>query len=333
MMFQSIDWPETCYVLEAAYWLAFGRVPFFITGDGTQDARMGVDARYGGELYSFDSGFSQDEFFHVGAEPFDYERYRDASYAYADPEHVAKMRKVIESAALWDGQTESELETWKAAKIKDLENTAEDARWAANLESVFHPLLDQTMAQVFLALSRGELPAYGWVGPSSDNDDVSNAFRLIPANQWSSRSFKWDDSELSHPGGEYRCVQVMTEDLLKVFPTPIGVPQQLVFDVYPGVAIARNLDGTEQGLSLRGRGRPPKAIGNIKTAVQNYFGNKLKKSNSLGKKEALIEEVIEFVKVTFKEEISRSTAQNYLSSLFANADRSNVGVPINNANK
>lgn len=74
-MFKPIDWPEVCYVQEAVYWIALGRVPEFYH-DEHGDARLGEDAFQTGELVGdFDWAYSELEFAWAGLVALDYDRY------------------------------------------------------------------------------------------------------------------------------------------------------------------------------------------------------------------------------------------------------------------
>lgn len=88
-LFQPFDVPETCYIQEVAYWLAFGRHPQFLLEVDTalrepeeRDDRLGYDARHYGDTLSFDrAGYSEQELSSLGI-AVDFETY-------------AKVRRVV----------------------------------------------------------------------------------------------------------------------------------------------------------------------------------------------------------------------------------------------
>ncbi len=323
-MYKVIDWPDTCYIQEAAYWLAFGRVPDYFLDDDGADQRQGEDARYSGEIVEFDWGYSEAEFRAAGVS-VDYER-----YSRVFQEHVYESADDIKT---WERRLSDFREREDSSDgIQFVERQVEEARagvaawdWRRSIDDLIAAFIDNARAKIFQALFAGELTAIGWReyenNHAADEMEDQGEFITIDKSRWSLRHFDWEKSELVAGKDRFRAVQVSTDDLLSRFPAPLCEPLIATVRIYPGVAIINDDaegDATEHALP-RPRGRPAKGGGAVQTVVQNFFGEKIKQGAVPQKREALIQDVIDFVKAAFKEDITRSTAQRYLQPLLQQA--------------
>lgn len=342
-IFQEVVLPDTCYVPEAAYWAALGRVPELLYDSDGNEARNSEENSWDGSLVEFDrGGFSSMEFRRFGPVP-DMERYwaaiEQAGMLPGDVyirEEEKRRQDLFKSYPAME-EHGPEFERYLAERRELDREAAAEADWARSVETVFGPAVDLGRAKVFEALAEGKLSAFGWLAFSdqelekaaSKNDEVPlGRYVDIAAGEWTLRNFDWDNSRLLSPKGEYRCVQVRVGDMVKLFPRPHFSPLLTVrVDVYGDTLILADDDqATDTDVAhARPRGRPSKGGGTIKDAVQRYFGSKISRGETPQKAESLIQEAIEFVERAFGEKISRSTAQSYLQPLKAGALENTAG--------
>ncbi|MGJ7039669.1 hypothetical protein J2Y63_002927 [Shinella sp. BE166] len=309
MMFAAIDWPPTCYIQEGAYWRALGRVPRFYYGDEDVDGRLDEESKWSGDVPIYDCGFSESEFAWIGHR-LDYKRYENAPTA-SDEEFV---KRILESPPL-EGESVEEREAWRKETREKFEAERLEAAWHDEQERAFDACVDDARAEIYRSLSKGDLKAIGWLRfPEGERskDGPFGRFVDIEPRRWSLRHFDWEKSTLRSNADEFLAVQIKTQNLLALFPKPAIEPLTYTVLAYPhGLLISDDMPEGAHSLP-RPPGRSAKAGGVIRSVVQNYFGYRLRKGESI-KGEALIQEVIDFVAVTFPgEKISRSTAQEYL---------------------
>lgn len=318
--------PPTCYVAEVAYWLAFGRIPDFRCELGEHvDERMGEEHKSGGSMVDYDDGYSQEEFLSIG-ETIDFERYMAGRWrtgGRTGAEYIAHMEEFHAhhfSTATWD------IDTLVLEKIRaKARREAIEVDWAIEAETPFIPFVDAARSTVFTALASGKLKAVGWrkfcneeernaAREACDDEDLEGCFVDIPAREWSLRLFKWEESELTTRSGAYRAIQVKTDEMLQLFPFPHCEPLPVQVVVYPGAGVyvdGGDVEMSKHHASTRPRGRPAKANGAIKSVVQNYFSDRVRRGDV--KAESMVQDVIDFVQLAFRETIGRTTAQSYLA--------------------
>lgn len=98
-IFQEVPLPPTCYVAEAALWIAVGRVPkvLFKTSDigndySETDPRTNRDAlEEDAAIIPYDTGFSEAELRHMGVSDIDFDLYRRTKELLAT--HYPYLRK------------------------------------------------------------------------------------------------------------------------------------------------------------------------------------------------------------------------------------------------
>ncbi|PDT19387.1 hypothetical protein [Rhizobium hidalgonense] len=329
-MFKHAEWPETCYIQEVAYWLSFGRIPEVLMNveesideNRDVDRRKDSDARFNGAVWEFDTGYTELEFRSLGIE-VDYERYLQAPGGdYTD--QVGRWEQIL-AERISDGDQDEV--RYVQGKIADLKRETAEWEWRRSVEDQTSTAVDNARAYLFQALSSGQLTAIGWrqyeEGSRNeiheDKDDVPDEgeFVTIEKSKWSLRNFNWEESTLKHGRDTMKAVQVYTGDVLRLFPEPICKPVLVeMVKIFPGVALFANENTGEKAIRAEGRspGRPLKGDGAIKSVVQNYFGERIRKGDVPAKREALIQEVADFVKTAFREDIKRSTIQRYLMQI------------------
>lgn len=317
MMFMPIDWPETCYIQEAVYWLALGRVPAFHYYE-MNDGRFDAEREAAEGTISYDLGFSEAEFEWVGVK-IDYEKYINApSWIASGAEHIAEWESRRPSFSVNENESQFEQNRWDQEVMSAVRLDAELGDWRRQIEMAFIPIIDKARAEVFLALSSGQLKSIGWQEYQQNEDGTADGhFVDIAPDKWSLRTFDWEASNLILGNENFRSVQVYTKDLLKKFPHPACEPVTLTINAYLGVAVVIGGNGKDQlqQHNLRPRGRPQKADGAVKMVVQNVFRERFKREGIPDKTEAILQEIIDYVGMAFGEKISRSTAQNYLAPL------------------
>lgn len=99
--------PDICYVTEAAYWVALGRVPAFHMEERKRgvseyemvDFRLGEEAEWDGTLGDITDYFLESEFRAFGIE-IDYERYFDGIYGtsgFTTEEYMDRLKRISPS--------------------------------------------------------------------------------------------------------------------------------------------------------------------------------------------------------------------------------------------
>lgn len=331
VVYQPAFFPRTCYVLEAAEWIAFGRVPDEIWyGDEEQvEYRDGPGVPWGDDVYRKDLWFREQEF-HWFNVPVDYKRYNDAMAAtlgVGGQAHLADFEKNFGNYRDFKrpGFTE---EAQQAAEQsfreweERVQAEAAEADWAKAVELPLLWHLDQAKTTVFQMLQAGKLTAIGWLPDPNAKEEhelqedelPAGKWMEVPRTVWISQFFDWDTSELRTAEGRLRAVQVQSRDLTELFPFPSTDPQPVTANLHCNTLV-RRADGDEMPRPTSGRGRPPKGGLPIRDVVQNFFKDRVDKANTSSKTEALVQEVIDFVKKSYKVDIGRSTAQEYLAPL------------------
>lgn len=337
LLLKSVELPDTCYVQEVAYWVAFGRVPEFMPYEDRGDVRLDLEAMLSGDgngLDWYDDGFASVEFSSNGID-IDYERYihgripdideyrriREDLISRLEKMDWNRVRRAIPEAGS-KGEEIEDLEEFKASHQKDLE----EAEWARRMERLLKPTVNRAQAAVFQALASGELKSFGYVETDvlkaflSDDDDRSPwpdydkclLRQEIPAHVWTLDDFDWRQSTLQTPDVTYTHVQVKTEDMLRSFPTPHCQSSPLTCEAFGGVVIAKDEDAPRA--SINKPGRPPRTY-SVKAAIQNWFKAvvKEKPDYATGASETIIQDAIIFAQTYLGQEVPRSTIQHYLA--------------------
>jgi hypothetical protein len=316
--------PNTCYLPEGVLWLALGRVPQVLTkvsdyGEDYSETDPRTNRRALDEderLIDFDPGFSQSEFELLGVD-VDFERYA-ATKRLVQYEAPHRLRPTgADVLAAYDQRREvfralghppkEELSSVKRAAVQ------EGVDWMNRMDALFESSLDLARVELFRALTAGEIEALGWLdAPGTSTAESRDATLLsIPNYRWSLKNARWDESELSFPDGVYHAVQLPTEKLLKRFPRPLCAHKSLSFDVYPGCILVDDDKVSVRAATVPSRrGNPGKGGGVYRRAVVNVF-TKRYRASALPEKEVLCQEIVDYVKLAFEDQIGRTTAQDW----------------------
>lgn len=329
-MFKSIDWPDTCYVQEAVYWIVFGRVPEFFIDDGG-DARSSDNAFETGEtLDYYDSGYQPLEFHLAGVPDVDGERYVQApteltifapgsARTVSATEYLTHWNELLsKSGVASEAPARDDVlrETMDALYYERANERVADYEWRKNLESAIAPEVEKGRSIIFQALITGELPAFGM--REIDQESPFERYE-ISARQWK-MTFDWAESELVIDDQVIKSVQISTDDLLKLYPKPLCKPiLTTTVDIYPGVAI---LSDDDEEISLpeskrRGRGRGKLAGGFVEIAVRNWAKEQIRTNGKPAKNDAFVQAAIEFSTKILGHEVKRTTVQGWLKDLLS----------------
>lgn len=335
MVFIPAAFPSTCYVSEAAEWIAFGRVPdplqhWVDDGEEWRDRKEGPDGE--GYIGEPEGGYRQMEFRWLDV-PIDWERYDEAVSAAGEKTGDQHRERFADMTERFGQSLKSAKESKSAEEVAELEKIgqewvervekeAREADWARAAERPVASVLDQARASLFQALASGRLPAKGWEDDDEKIRQGKQPFGVwvsVPRSMWSLLHFDWNTNTLKTPNGELLGVQVDTDALLELYPAPQIEGREVAARIHCNCLIweVDNDAPSENGTATlkRSRGRPPKANGMIRDGVKNWFTAKIRQGGAPPNKEALVQDCIHFVKLVFGETISRSTAQEYLSPI------------------
>lgn len=320
-LFKEVELPSTCYVQEAVYWLAFGRVPEFHFQDDLNDQRMGEYACQTGSRVEFDPGFTEAEFRSVGVE-VDYPRYVEARQFVQEQDseqYIANLDARFARFQPEAGQDIAEFERWKRDHLDRLIRDVGEGQWAREMDDVLAEPVNRARLRIFEALMTGDIKALGWVANplASDEDEDQGAFQEVPSAAWTFQ-FDWADSKLSKAGKTYRAVQVHTENMLSIFPNPDCASGIVSLRAYPGVAIIHNsLAATDEKPQIKAgnqRGRPGYKV-SLGDVVRAWYRTTYKDQGRMPPKaKSLLTEAAAWVADTFNQKIPRSTMHSWLKS-------------------
>ncbi|KQV39169.1 MULTISPECIES: hypothetical protein [unclassified Rhizobium] len=339
--------PETCWIEDAALWVAFGTLPEAIT-IGDVDARQDP-AYFLDREADMDTIYSQGDFEAAGVN-IDYDRYLEFRLHYTQEQAEKFLREArlpFDSAAINEGLTgvrsifeghedlEEQVEFFERHALESNQHTSEaieDFRsnftYAMEAEDALLPYLDRARSLVFQKLSAGALKARGWIdkepadAPYPIPAEEYGAFEDIPATSWTLTRLNWPASSLGTRGKTFNHVQMRTDNLFEIFPNPMVLEgSQVAGTAYGGCLILDN--GTSPGISTMpraGRGRPSMGGGDIRTAVINNFKGKFQCGELPGTSaEAAVAEIQEWVAKLFNKRPARATIQDWIKLIEAEA--------------
>ncbi|MDH4442122.1 MAG: hypothetical protein QE284_17260 [Rhizobium sp.] len=322
-MYEPIKWPETCYIQEAVYWVALGRAPEFIVYPGEWgDARLGKEAMRSGEIAQFDTGYSETEFRWAGVSVLDMDRYIRApqgldtsrSAENSGAEYVAYWDEKLKS--IFDSNSDEDKQEY-LQRMETVRSDAADFEWRRDLESAFAPHVESARLSVLQALIKGDLSAFGLLQYNDDQGYIYHRRVDIASTRWR-LTFDWRESELREGADVFYAVQVNTADLLRVFPRPLCEPTiDIRVDLYPSAALLT--DKAEYQLTsnvvTRRQGRPKLADGLIEQAAYRWAADRMKRGVAPKKRDALVQEAIEFARDILGHKVTRTTMQRWLKGL------------------
>lgn len=329
--YQPVEISDRAYLLEAALWVALGRVPQFSSDQDGNDVRGDLDKH--DEYYSHfeDDLFFEGEFAAVG-HSIDFERYFHALIHDPGFRDRAAMLAHFEQMSRIPGleSTPSKRDIEEVTYVEECNNLIAPLIERAKVQ-ILDRLMTGTLAATGLLVTRGEDPVDSEVpnDPEGREDAelviIATEMREIPQSYWSIDGVDWQDSALFYGDTEYVLVFFKFADVAECFPSPLIGSDPLSGDKFGETFCVMDEEPMRAAPLTRGRGRPPKATGSIRSVVRNLFGERIKRGDVPGKNEALYQEVIEFVETAFHEKISRSTAQHYVRDMLPNVKKNSAG--------
>ncbi|UTH49094.1 hypothetical protein KBW81_04695 [Loktanella salsilacus] len=203
-----------------------------------------------------------------------------------------------------------------ADRQADKEEVLREAQIADKLryiEMSFQPLIDRATAKAFGALSEGTLKSEAWLLTDIDDPEAEPQTVEVPASSWTLKGFSLTDSSLICRSDKYHAVRVNLNDAFTLFDRPGTSAIPANGQVFGDTMLIETDHPVMQ--HRRPVGRPPKGNASARDVIKNVFHGRLRRGELPGKKEAQIQEVIEFAREAFGEELSRTTAQSYLKSI------------------
>jgi hypothetical protein len=172
-IFQEVPLPPTCYIAEAALWVALGRVPQVLVkisdyGEdySESDPRTNFSAFDEDDaILWFDPGFSQSEFRHMGIE-VDWDLYARTKNLVSV--QFPNLNKPTGDEVVKAYLSREQYMVALGAKVEANENerllTAikEGVDWANEIDAQCDTTIDIARSEVFKALATGALSGLGW---------------------------------------------------------------------------------------------------------------------------------------------------------------------------
>lgn len=340
--------PSTCWIEEAARWVAFGTVPNLAFWE-EQERRLSPEFIEDNEP---ETDFFYQEDFESQNIQIDYERYQSSrldiyhrnseafieSQSRTKPRHdsaqledaIEKARHDISDPSALEFEIRGLQEAYGSLWASD-ESILAELEWLEAQEEPLMTVVNMARLKLFEKLMSGELQAFGWVDGSHNdwqrNSDPDEAGELdgVPNTAWSGVNFDPDTGRLRHKGKTYRHVQMSTERLMQVFPRPaFSQPLSVQADRYPGcLFLADDETGTHQAPKTRHSirpGRPSAGGGTIKAATVYHTRLKLLEEQKTNpgktvKIEFVVQTMIEYAKDALDHDLKRTTARDWLDVL------------------
>ena len=335
-LFVEAELPDFCYVSEAAYWVALGRIPpdereigNALNGEYTAvNARLGEEATWNGQITNMEFGFSESELHAFGVK-IDYSRYVEGingTYGSPGDEYVAEQKRNVEEFVGRHGGNIVKSEAEKCGKdlLNEAVSAAQEFEWAKQHEEPLETVVDRARAVVFEALASGKISAKGWLEYTDEemqkndgdgpNGGRGGRFVEIQSNQWTLRHFDWDSLTLRSGDAEFSGPMVSVGSMLELFPTPICEMYEISGTMAAGSLILEGAGNSHPRKNAR-RGRPSKGDGLVRTALQNEFRARKARGELASKQEANIQAAIEWVQGILGTDVGRSSVQRWLKGI------------------
>ena len=309
--FEEIAVAPSMLVSELVLWLALGRPPLaWWNHDGDSDIRQDpnsffeVFGRYG---VGWD-GFTREEFYSIDTD-FDFDEYYSV-LNFDDMPHdvVDYLRLSITDTidyAEGIGRNPMDLHYEKEATRK---------KFIENCDCQFDWHLDRAKVTVLSKFFSGSLEAKGVFEAFYDEGPIYSDFKIIEPQFWSSNGFSLNDSELTFGSNIFKAVQVETRKAFEVFPEPYSQHEDLSLRRVGSYLRASHEAGV--GRPSARRGRPKLQTAEVDQVIQNEFRRRLEAGVMPEKREAILQEAMDWARDILTKEISRSTAQRILKPLF-----------------
>lgn len=220
------------------------------------------------------------------------------------PEDAESLRKSFE-----ERNAELELEFEQAVKLRALQL----------------PIMHKVQAarvMLLMELIGGRIPAKGVQMPTDASlvedwveDDWPKDFSDILPSDWDMEGIDWISSNLTNWSKRHIGVIVQTSDLLARFPKP-NVPPIYLAGHLLGRTLMVGSEREEYAIPEMGsktRGAPHRTDRILESAIHLHLDRLTQDGNLPRKKEAQVAEISDFVSVSLRQQISRSTSQRILA--------------------
>jgi hypothetical protein len=318
-MFVEVEVAELCYPIEAALWIALGRVPEFCFDGHGFDARGNTDAEANGYVISELRYFLESEFslFGIDLNFQDYlnfvlgsSYYRSMEAAFAAKEEYRKLCQSINVPMTEDSQAPWDLGPEEIAEIRRIEA----------LETKLKNAVERAKLDVMSAIMDGQLTCNGIPVPRElevfdiDFENLSDATTIDPQN-FGVSSIDWEEHSVLGTETKFLLSTIQTEELFKLFPQPKGTADLTDASIVGGTII---LDENVTAKNVT-RGRTASSMGfrqDIASVVRKEFLRRQSKRELPEKREAIYAEAIEWCDKILGEKVSRTTIRRHLAELF-----------------
>jgi hypothetical protein len=313
---------EHCYLREALYWRAFGRLPQQAWSDyETEEWRFSSDIRESVDAPIPEGEELEDEECAYAGLPIDPRMAALLEDDFiAEPEFYERMLKEYDQPG---GLAPEALDELRTNLEKAYRRRNEFEAWLPKLEDY----LDEFRNEVILDLRRGRLTASGTPLPVSSKKDAEEICRSsedlfvdtpvveIAPPHWVSDRVDWDANAIFGRDQSYIWVFLRFKEVLDRYPPSILVDPTKTLAIGRSVAIvgAPPADRRPSGK----RGRPPLPWDQFHVEVARLYAS----GNMPEKKEAAIAHFQEWFRKDLNKEVSRSAIGNKLKLYFDAIDR------------
>lgn len=312
-IYQRAPLNSKCYLIEAVYWLAFGRPPleaFDDRGDPWRysDARDGIDAPF-----PHDGIIERGETQFAGLPTDPRLLAIEAGNTHITPKHLAETIYSIERHS--PDHPQIELMREQILESIDFHNNLDV--WLSQLNDYLDPI----QTEILHDLQRGHLKMFGHKlpydifdeeGPLPEEDweKLNSSVAVpIPPRSWVSRNVKWEMSALRGEECSYIWIEVDTGELFRCYP-PERVLKSESFEQLGQVFLVDAANPTYAEPSRRGRKPYPWGPFHVEVTKLYLAGG------MPGKKEAAIEHFRNWFKEARGLDVSRSSIGEKLKLYF-----------------
>lgn len=321
LAFKPIEVASVCLPSEAALWLALGRLPEMYLTDDFVEARNSIgglveDYHMVPELHPF----GQNEIEANGVDG-DYEKYFQA--------FIDRPAQTFDE--FFNGLEGSR---WNPVQGPPRPEGHAQIALVQGIEDCMNAIIERARLRVRLALIEGSLSAYGFVVPPNwvqedggwyrDDGEPDGTRQLeqqvkvaqIPGQMWASFPSTWEIGDgIAYPDG-FIGTWIPLSQVLELFPTPLLPVQEVQCQrVGETLLLGGNTREIEKNTPRR-RGRPKKGGIEVEAVIVNEFKRRAAKGDLPVKREAVVQDSIDWASQILGVSVSRSAAQRYLRPVF-----------------
>lgn len=314
--FQPVEAASECFLIEALYWRAFGRIP------PTSIDAHGEDWRSNETRESLSAELPYEDYVDVGEarfagiDPDPRGPELENGVGYLEPASIKRLKLIFET----QGAEPEVLERIGKDLIAHEEYCSKLEAWKAQLEAY----LEEFKAELFLALRRSKIQAFGCLVNAENyenehelDDLVSSQSVPIDPKVWNANGINWEASSLKRDEHEYVWIKLATSKLMELF------PPELVLESHESkhlglVYVAHQ--GLSSQFSKSRRGRKPYNWEPFYVEVSRlYLAREMPQ-----KKEAAIQYFIDWFKSEYGKRVGRSTIGEKLTPFFRSLPPSEI---------